>query len=495
MKRILSLAALGLTLAAVAEQKVLVELTLADQKTIVSQANSLGKIIDMPQLGMLASVGLASNPFAEELGTLRDGAVTKAVLTGDSDLLGTDAFTESLHFVVYYPTTTTKDLFLSADEDRQEKDGLIAFDGDSFVSFTADGKWAICGDDEATLRQMLPAVASIPAKQNEAVRLTVTEPGMEALAIGIKLLDKEMGRTIRRECGDLLDPLAYSLDVVSQMKGLSFGIAASKHGIDLASVIEARPGTELAKIGEKTLPADVLAPFGKETLIVCACAKNSTDGRFIEMIGKMIEVCKDHGFTFDFAKVTKKSRRAFLCSLDVKALVDYIRTEGIATAGKLDESFAEEMKKAVSIESKAKYDSPEMAFGFALKGHELPETPAERFAKVMPEAKGGAFSSVGVFSIYPTLKRLAGEVLANLPKGSHDIDEVAAIVKALPANDTACTVLVTEAKKDGRVKSLLRVSPEEVKGFMAAFAVISSAIDGGCIGDDDDDDDDDDDED
>ena len=76
MKKLLSIAIAGLSLASAAAPEKLLEVTIADQTTLVNQATMLGEQARFPMFGIMAVSSIAQNPLATLFGaplSLRSG--------------------------------------------------------------------------------------------------------------------------------------------------------------------------------------------------------------------------------------------------------------------------------------------------------------------------------------------------------------------------------------------------------------------------------------
>lgn len=483
MKKLLSLAAFGLTLSAFAAQQALLDVTVTDRKSLVSQIGSFGQMIDMPQLGMMAIMGLSANPMAEEIGMMRDDGVIKATIYGDLDKLKTivepDAFLSDIRFVLAYPTSKSKADFLAADEDRKETDGIIK-DGDDngiVAAYSADDKWIIVGNDEAIVRQAVAAASMLPKTQKEIVRVKVTEPGMKIVAKAV-----EEGKTVfeAMEADDLpafnTDMMARTVEACKSINSLTFGLRASSKGLDLTGDITVVPGSMLDRPCTKPVTSAMLGVFGKDVMMASAASADAMRedvGNSLEIYPRLLAVLKKHGFKFDYLAVEKGARHCNV-TFDLPSFVGYVTTEGRATAEKIEDSEAvvKEILEAVSLKFEKNPKATEFAFGLALKGAELEKTPAERFAKALPEFKDKPVDSLGVCSLYALLKKVAEQTLAVVP-ATDETKMAREVVSTFPTEKDACMALASTCS--GKKHScIIRLTPAEVRGYAAVLKTLAT---------------------
>lgn len=481
MKKLLSLAAFGLTLSAFAAQQALLDVTVTDRKSLVAQVGAFGQMIDMPQLGMMAIMGLSANPMAEEIGMMRDDGVIKATIYGDLDKLKTivepDAFLSDIRFVLAYPTSKSKADFLAADEDRKETDGIIK-DGDDngiVAAYSADDKWIIVGNDEAIVRQAVATASTLPKTQKEIVRVKVTEPGMQLAIKGIETVDAvldSMPESEKRNPEALKEMIASLRGV----KSMTIGLRASDKGLDLTGDITVVPGSKLDRPCTKPVTSAMLGVFGKDVMMASAASADAMRedvGNSLEIYPRLLAVLKKHGFKFDYLAVEKGARHCNV-TFDLPMFVGYAATEGRATAEKIEDpdAMVEEILEAVSLKHEKNPKATEFAFGLALKGAALDKTPAERFAKALPEFKDKPVDSLGVCSLYALLKKVAEQTLAVVP-ATDETKMAREVVSTFPTEKDACMALASTCS--GKKHScIIRLTPAEVRGYAAVLKTLAT---------------------
>lgn len=500
MKKIVSLATFGLVLASVAAPQKLAEVAVNDRTAILNQASKLGEMTGIPMIGLGAVGLLSANPLAADFGAPRDGAVTTIAVYGDLDVLKSaedlEAFGKTLHFAVAYPASTDKAAY-EAKKSLTATNGVYRTD-DQVVAYTADGTWAVIGDDADTVRAVVPAAGKAKLTQGELVRVTLTEPTVAGLVKAVDL--------VAADVPELSAQLKAQQEVLKQMTDLSLALRVSERGIDLLGDVGVRPSSEFDKVGRTALPANPLAFAGKDALVAVAAAANCGTAASEAQWKALAEIFTKRGLTLDFVSC-KKDGKVRRVEIDPQGVVDFVTKGGAEKWAKTldgDESFETEIDALVA-NTKPFTATGEEAYGsFAIKGQALASTPAVRFAKAIPEVKK-PFYSVMVMSVYGLLREATEATLKVIPAsagvGPEQVEMVRGVLQTLPAAGDGCFAMASW-REGARHCTLIRATPEEVKGLTAAGKLIWSAVGsvwspGAGFGEElpDDDDDDDDDED
>lgn len=500
MKKIVSLATFGLVLASVAAPQKLVEVAVNDRTAILNQASKLGEMTGIPMIGLGAVGLLSANPLAADFGAPRDGAVTTIAVYGDLDVLKSaedlEAFGKTLHYAVAYPASTDKAAY-EARKSLTATNGVYTAD-DQVVAYTADGKWAVLGDDADTVRAVVPAAGKAKLAQGELVRATLTEPMVAGL---FKVVD-----LVAADVPDFSSQLKAQQEILKQMTDLSFALRVSERGVDLLMDMGVRSGTEFDKAGRTALPANPLAFAGKDALVAVAAAANCGTAASEAQFKALGEIFTKRGLTLDFVSC-KTDGKVCRIEIDPQGVVDFVTKGGAEKWAKLDddESFEKEIDALVA-NTKPFTATGEEAYGsFAIKGRALASTPAVRFAKAIPEVKK-PFYSVMVMSVYGLLREATEATLKVIPAsagvGPEKVEMVRGVLQTLPAAGDGCFALASW-REGARHCTLIRATPEEVRGLTAVGKLVWSAVSdaisavGAGFGEElpDDDDDDDDDED
>lgn len=512
MKKLVVWAALSLVLTAVAVPQKLGEVLINDRTAILNQAAKLGEMTGVPMIGMAAAGALSSNPFSEDFGVPRDGAVTVVAAYGDSEQTALDLERDlelHLHWAVVYPATKDAAAFAAA-KGLTATDGLFSNDG-MMVAFSADNRWVVLGDDAASVKALLAEAGQAALPQGEVASVRLTEAGLTLIQ---KTADTFISTVATNLDADTLKIITGYLETLKQLKGLSLGLRVSDRGVDLLSTLAGRPGTEVDKLGREAIPAAAALAFaGKEALAAVAVAPNNgSTCDWAAEFEPLVALLKKYGLKFDYIQV-EQNGTTLKVVVDVAACLAYFAKEGEALCEKIGTEGETMLKEFEALQSRQlgklvsfKAAGPAMSCSLALKGQSLATTPAARLVKAMPEVAMKSVASVSVVSGYGLLRRLADAVLAGLTPeagcGEAEVAMIRDLTKTLPTVEDGCMACATWRDGD-RLVSLLRVTPDEIKGFSAIVKLALEALPSCGIveigeelpGDDEEKDDDDDDED
>ena len=473
MKKLVSLATFGLALASVAAPQKLAEVAVSDRTAILNQASKLGEMTGIPMIGLGAVGLLSANPLAADFGAPRDGAVTTIAVYGDLDVLKStadvDAFGETLHFAVAYPASADKAAY-EAKKSLTATNGVYTADG-QVVAYSADGAWAVVGDDADTVRAVVPAAGKAKLTQGELVRVTLTEPAMAGL-------DK-IFEIAAAEIPEFAAQLKAQHELLKQMTDLSLALRVSERGIDLLGDMGLRPGSEFDKAGRTALPANPLAFAGKEALVAAAQMANCGTDASEKQWKSLIEFFAGRGLTLDFVSF-KKEGKVCRFEIDPQGVVDFVTKGGAEKWVKAldDESFEKELETLVTNVKPYTAEGAEAYGSVAIKGRTLASTPAVRFAKAMSEVKK-PFYSVTVMSLYGTLREATEATLKVMPAEAgvepEQVEMVRGVLQTLPAAGDGCFAMAAW-REGARHCFLMRATPEEVKGLTAVGKLAASAV-------------------
>lgn len=485
MKRLVSLAVAGIAIAASAAQEKLAEAVFTDRMDLITQATKIGEMVGQPMVGMLAVNGLTSNPLAEAFGAMREGACVSAVVYGDPDAFKPDEpeyFFEALKFAVAYPASKSKASVLAADEDAVETNGVVKID-DMFAAFSEDGKWVSFGNDAEFAKGYLAESASRKPCNGEAASVRLTTAALKLIARAAEdaagELKKEMAGKANAQTA--VQQMENFANVLKQVKGGGFGFKASDKGLDIRFCAAPVEGTELAKVGLKSISKSKPLSFaGRDALVACAYAEDSGNGSDMKNFDRLVEFLTKKGFKLDFVK-TDIQGPVVRQTLDLQKLVEYAKTEGLEACQKISdpESFLEELQLAVAA-PKFEAKNPELFASLAIKGLELPSTASARFEKTLPEMAGRPLVGAAVISMYGTIRLVADEVMKMFPDNPQ-LSTIKGLLATLPPVGDDC-IAAASWRKDANLAVLCRVTPGEMKAisslFMAGFTVVQSQMGG-----------------
>lgn len=302
----------------------------------------------------------------------------------------------------------------------------------------------------------------------KVLRVDITQKGVALLVRALKEAAKD------DDVGAM--NMDYAVELLNSISSMSLMFGVTDGGLDFELSILPVPGTELAKVGDKTLSGDALAFAGKGALYAIAYAADCGTGASRENLSKLMELFAKNGFKTDGFLKEETSGVATRFTLDIPALAGYLQGEGKAALEKLggdeaaQKAFVSEMSAIGSKPFKA--EGPEMSVAFYVNGITTPATASERFAKAMPEAAGRKCYSVGVFSFYGILRGVAAQVAA-LPCCAEVGATVRGMLQALPP-DADAAIAGMGWKEGGRICFLLRVNPAEIKGLYAGGSTMAT---------------------
>ncbi len=486
MKKLLSIAIAGLSLASAAAPEKLVEVTIADQTTLVNQATMLGEQARFPMFGMMAVSSIAQNPLATLFGAPRPDAPFLITLAGDPSLLPADLdndealakFGESIRYTVLYPCDPgTKADFLAKFTSAIETNGVICVDGTEYAAFSADGKWVANGNCEKGVKCALSRAATLAVKNGEAVRIAGTEAGYALLS---KVVDG-IAAEAKKE-GEVLPPqFAVAAGYVKAIKDGFFAVRVSKLGIDFGGEIAARPGTELASLGNTPLASDALAFAGNDFMAAAAAPKSGAYD-YAPLITEGLKIAEKHGVKTHWL-TTQTLGAATKFALDVKALVDYAKGEGSKLDYTLDKDALE--KDLASLAANFyKPTEKAVACSFTLKGAGSTSSVAQRYAKAMPDFSLSSTYTAGVCSFYGFARALADQIIPIIKADDPaTADQISMMISSLPAPGDGCMAFAS-AKSGDVHKMLFRITPEETGNLVTAYmsVVMQAFAGGGMVG-------------
>ncbi len=489
MKKLLTLAAAVLSLAASAAVEKLAVIQVADVNTIVQAAAKLGEFSGYPMLGQMASMNITANPVYGYFGPSRDGTSMAIVVYGDTEKLvkafaeNSDDADDHIAFAIVYPVSRDKAAFMSANPGSKEKDGFIFAQcdlfgecddddddeaassnetkddvaGNAFTVFSEDGKWATLSKKKEYAKLALSDIAE--AEKPLDGKVLSVRACESFIKLGKSLLDETAHKESKEDFADLGKLFAM-------IKNIEYTLKVGEIGIDIGCKVVEVPGSVLAECGNIPLAAEpfAFAPAGAH----CACAVAQNAGSYgmnrADAIKNVMDVMKKHGLKLDWLETVLDGEKA-LFTLDVAAMMEYFKGEGAEAAAAFDsDKVMEDLTKALDKKgSVLKKDSPAFYSAFSLKGKSASIAPGARFAKAMPDVKGKKLYSATVYSLYGMLKSLAPEVAALNAKNA---DKIKPLLATLPASDTGA-VAMAMWHENGSHNILFRIGTDEIRGLCA----------------------------
>ncbi|MBR2920065.1 MAG: hypothetical protein IKC27_01770 [Kiritimatiellae bacterium] len=465
MKRLILFVSAALVLAAEAKLEKVVDVTLADQQGLVNAATKIGGFINEPMLGMMPAGLFAANPLATQgFGPARGDANFYAAVYADETVasLSLNEISEGdkFNFAVLYPATSSKAGFLAANTHAKEENGVITWNEMSVI-FSADGKYAAVASDADAAREALAGAAKIPAlKKDEAIRVRLFNAGMQLM---VKALESDADM---KACPELID-------ICKSVTRMEFSLCAGDYGIDLRGSVGCTQGSLLSKLGNKPLSSGTPLQFaGKDALIACAYAADAAGSDSDAQWKKLMAFAAKWGVKTDWVSYEKKGVGSKIV-IDPVALANYIKSEGEAKCEELEKNAEKVCEDVMALFKPAiEIQSPEQACALYLKGAKVPVDAQTRFDKVLPDFSRKPCASVGVFSLYGTIKSV-GEVVCPLIDDK-DAKEAKAFLAQLPAAD-GCAIAYAWTKKGPTVHEYTaRVNPAEIRNLYVAIQMMQA---------------------
>ena len=484
MKKIMAVALAAFALSASAAWQRVGSVQLADVNALTKGVSKVGEMTGNQMLGMMVTPALMGMPDVQLFGPGRDGAATLYVMFVD-DAAKDDADFDSLcEFAILHPVTQTKAEFIAAHDGCVEKDGVIrvAMEDDDddddddddvadadefkFVVFSPDGKWAAMSDKAAQAKAALQSVAQAerPMK-NDLLRVFVDPSGMKELQ---KFFEKTANKAAKEAKGEC--DLKQALDAVKQVSSLAAGLGVDDIGIALHGAVVPTKGSNLSQCGMTPLEANPLAFAAKDALVAVAEAAGS--GAQTVKWSEIVKVLSKHGIKVqDFIAVDEKPGQTSFV-LDTAALIKFFKEESEKLAKKID---PKALKADVSTLDKDKtIFSPKSEANKAtlsVKGFTPAVSPAERLAKVLPEAAKKQPFSVSVVSYYAVVRAILPEVSSLVEKDEKAMFDT--VMAAMPPCGDGGMACATWREKD-KLFALVKVSADEVKGISSMFSAFAA---------------------
>jgi hypothetical protein len=462
-KLIASIVAVIALAASAAPQKVAV-VRLADSAGMVSAANKVCMMVGNPMFSGYAAQGIMDCELYRMFGTPRGGLPFTMPVFADLDKLDS----ESPEFAVLLPIDG-KEAFLARFKDVQEKDGMSYVENDSnsvfkkvYFTFSDDGKWVAACDKPQFAKMALGCIEDAKPLEGDIVRGSVCGKFFRKT---LDLVDKDVVRT----SGNPVLSAKYK-NLLAGIEGVSFELGVGDDGISMRGAIKTAEGSEMAKIGRKTLGANALASAVQDAVAIEAYAEDSFGSTKREVAKAVLDFVASKGFKTDFLNAVFGAE-TLTCCIDIPALVTYIKGEGSETFSKLDpQQFVSEWSKMYSgLEYKV--EGPAFVTSAAIKGFKPKATVAERFAKTLPEAAGKPLSLVEVTSLYTILKAAA----AQLADVCDEIKEFKPLIATLPDEGTGA-IASASWREGGDLRYVARISSDEIKSLGATANIAIGAV-------------------
>lgn len=477
MKRLLAALAVTVSLSALAKDVPAVIVRVTDTAGLVAAVSKVGEFIGNPMLAMPLTANITANPAVKFFGPGRAGVPVTGVVTVDPEkAVSVETLEGNLHFAVLYPVTKGKAAFLKDHPDATEKDGVISMKDpkDAFVAFSADEKWAVLTDKAEGAQVALKRADRAQAPLGgDVMQARFTAEGISMFgrlfedALVEKLAEAKLGKGSQQAVADVAK-------LFKQLSSSKVALRVDDAGVSILSQVKPAADSAYAKFAPEALPSgDALAFAGKDAFFASAYAKDCGQGDFDAGWAKFTAFVAKQGLDLAWLACAKQGAARTL-TLDVDAAVKYFAGAGKAKIDALDpEKFMQELAALDDDKSLLSFEGPAGALALAVKGLDTAFTPSARFARIAPEAAAKKPAYVSVVSPYAAVRAFAPKALALLPEEVRAA--VGPLVQTLPPDNAGGFVSYTWRENDV-LKSVARVSPDEIKGLSSCFALGVSLV-------------------
>jgi len=473
MKKLIAVAASAMAFASMAAMEEIAKVRLTDATGLVSAAMKIGEMSGNGMIGAAAAAQINELEVFKFFGPARSGSPIVLSVLADTDKVDESDFAEwisSFGATILYPIDG-KDQFLAKHVGYVETNGLVLVKDSSYSScsmfnntylaFSKDGKWVAASDKPEQAKSAL-ALASDASKPmgSDVVKVSIGAKGMKSF---VSFLEKAA------EFADKKGEKPYTEADIAFLKGISSfsgAIRVSSSGIDFRAKVGAVKGSEFDKMGLTALAKDPLAFAGANAISASSVAAGASGQNNKELIDAVFAAIAKRGIKLDFLGFKSVPGRVTF-NMDVPALIKYAQGEGAEAFGKVDpEELVEEIRKIVSSSNKGASPTSAPAFSgsFAIKGYKPKASPAEMFAKTLPEVGGKPVYVVHASSIYAFVKGVVPQVLAALPPEISG--QVKPLVASLPEEGERGIAQAYWRDGDAHV-GVCRISADEIRGIGA----------------------------
>jgi uncharacterized Zn-binding protein involved in type VI secretion len=466
----------------------------------------LGEMTGNQMLGAMAASYMSQLPTSEFFGPTRQGGSIVFPFYVDAEAFAKagagdeEAFDDlddgAVEIAIIYPMALPKEEFMKLHEGAIETNGFVRVNGlpfgDSdeeftYVAFAEDGKWAVASDKPEQVTIAMNDLADlVKPMDGDVARVSVTAKGTDALRKVIDVAAKK----IAEDSETKLD--AQTIEYIKGFSTAELALRVADAGIDTHGSFTAVPGSLLATMGQFPIAGEPLAKAGEGDIIAChsTFAKFDVSGRW-NVIDGVLKKHKIDTSSFlkwefgDFSRLTVDLPAAF-------AWAKAAETNGLDEVD--SDEVLEDIKSALeNANLKCEPADKEYGFGLAIAGYKLQYTPAQRFAKVLPEVKGKPLVGAATYTIAGLIQAILPPVMAMLDAETRA--SIAPMAALLPKECAGGLASAYWREGENGFGFLGRISADEIKGIGVSVGTIAAAsmMGQGAASDDDDDDDDDDD--
>lgn len=438
-----------------------------------------GEMTGNQMLGTMLAANITQLPGHKFFGPMReDGLMAFPLFIDTSRLADTDDLGSALEFAVVYPMALPRAEFLKMHPGAVETNGLILVkrnvfsdspgeddDDVSYVAFSKDGKWAVASDKPEQVKLAVAEIAPITSPlKGDVCRLRIGGRGMEAVAKIYGALRKSGGKGT--PCDD-----RRAKDSFARISGATVALRVNRKGVEMRYTLKTIKGTEMDKCGTVALGDNPLA-FAAPSAIwanaasifeeadqaaVWADVSRALDKAGLDC-GKWIKASftgRTAAYEIDFARLLKHAASTNMSAgLDAEALMSEMNAI---------KAFSEKPLKAAS--------APTFA-SLSVSGLTPAMSPAARFLKVLPEAKGRKLCSASAGSFAVVFRPVFQALAAQDAESARNLGMIASLMPA----ECDGGIASMGWREKGALKCIVRISAEEMKALGNVAAACTAAF-------------------
>lgn len=462
MKKLLAAVLLVVSTAASAAWEKVGEVQVAGIDGLSAAVSKFAELSGNAMMAPMALQGINKCEFVEKLGPTRAGAAIYLPLYIDSakQLDNPTNLVKALGMALLYPTVATKEKFLKHHSEAVEKDGFIQLKDDkstTYVRFSKDGKWLAISDRTVMVEKALEDIATAERPIGDRlVKFRVPRRGMQELRkLCAAVQDKEDREAI--------------LSVVDGIDAIAMSVRVGDLGIDFNVALKTVKGSEMAKVGLKTLGKDPLAFAGKEAVLAIAAAEDSglSDRHNAGKQWQALEeILNRHGIKTSWLACVSTPPVTRI-TLDVAGLLSYARNEWTnVVENTVWTNLVADIETNQTLSSVFVAQGPAESLAFGIKGASCAFAPSARLAATLPDIKDKKPFYVAAFSLMGFLRA----VLPAVENGLSDKErEMLTMIKAMLPKETAGGSASMMWREGETIVYTSRISADEIKGLGVAI--------------------------
>lgn len=431
-------------------------LRLADTAALTNAAAKLGALVGVDALGPAAAATLSQTELFSLFGSGRTKAPSAYVLylpVGDATLAATN-LGERVQTAALYPAGLSRAEFLSRNKAATAVTNGLArivsgFEdapSTNYVAFASDGRWV----------SYSPSAALAAAALAETS--TVEKADLEDNVIDFSAA----GRAWKR----LLALCAQAPEEAKALDGLGaaqIGWRVNDAGLDVRGTLAIAAGSPLGTLAEQTqLSGEPLSFADKNSLWAFESVLSDVPGARTASFKDVARFFGENGFKLD-ALTVEETNGAVFVSLDLPRLISDNKSNDWAVVSR---RLLSDPGCLTNVRAHAAASAGVSRVAFTLKGAKGLFTPAQRFAAVLPEAKGRPLCTAYAGSLYGTAKIAVAQYARAVGTGDEAAHVIGMMLAALPAARQGGTAGAVWRDGDG-LRFHYRLSASELKGFAA----------------------------